>query len=62
MASIFSIFRQDHPFSAKPYVIIETIVTSDGVRSRICNGRWANYDEAWEEKQKKELGPEPSKG
>lgn len=37
------------------FYIIETYITTDGWRTRICDGRWADEDEAihaWNEKVK----------
>jgi hypothetical protein len=34
------------PYSAKPFFLVETNDTSDGPRSRVCDGRWATQDEA----------------
>jgi len=27
----------------RPYFLIETMLTSDGPRSRVCDGRWETY-------------------
>lgn len=38
--SKFQIFKQEYPDISNPYVIIETYITSEGYRSRICSGRF----------------------
>lgn len=45
-SSIFQVFKQEYPTSAKPYRIIETVITTDGPRSRICDGCWETFVEA----------------
>lgn len=42
----FSIGFQYSPETLKPWFVIETTVTSDGPRSRICNGFYAERNEA----------------
>lgn len=31
---------------SRPWFICETVFTSDGLRTRICNGRWAKREDA----------------
>lgn len=31
---------------SRPWFICETVLTSDGPRTRICNGRWKTREEA----------------
>jgi hypothetical protein len=33
-------------WSSKPFFLVETNITSDGPRTRVCDGRWATQDEA----------------
>lgn len=34
------------PEPSKPWFIIETYITSEGVRTRVCSGRWKTESEA----------------
>ena len=47
--SKFQILKQEYPVAVRPYVIIETYITSEGYRSRICSGRFITKKEAEEE-------------
>ncbi len=47
MTSIIQIMKQEYPTGAhRPYRLIETYVTSEGMRSRICSGAFATLGEA----------------
>lgn len=54
MRSIFQVMKQEYPKTSRPYRIIETLVTSDGMRSRICEGCWTTFDEAKADLEAKE--------
>ena len=41
-----SIWQQTEPKTSKPFKLIELIDTSDGLRSRICDGQWSTLEEA----------------
>jgi hypothetical protein len=43
----------------KPWFIIETHITSDGPRTRVCDGRWPNDAEAAHEMRKRQAGWSP---
>lgn len=45
----FNIVKQVIPESSKPYRIIETYMTSEGPRSRICSGVFSTLEgaESW---------------
>lgn len=45
-ASSISIVRQEFPASGKPYRLIETYMTVEGMRTRVCSGMYATYDQA----------------
>lgn len=50
MNNIFHVSEQiQPPGSAKPFFIVETVFTSDGPRSRVCDGRWATLEEVSKE-------------
>lgn len=42
-----------------PWVVIETYWTSDGPRTRFCNGRWNTQEEAEAERALRMKGPTP---
>ncbi|MFD2650690.1 hypothetical protein [Brucella rhizosphaerae] len=46
MKSVFAIFKQVSPETYRPFRIIETYVTSEGMRSRICSGAFSTFDAA----------------
>ena len=46
MKSAFAIFKQVSPETYRPFRIIETYVTSEGMRSRICSGAFSSLDAA----------------
>ncbi len=46
MNSVLQIMKQVSPEAAKPYRIIETYLTSEGMRSRICSGVYAKEEAA----------------
>lgn len=50
---MFSLIQIMHPRSRRPFRIIETYQTSDGPRTRVCDGHWPTYNEAWEELEKR---------
>lgn len=41
-----AIFKQLAPYAVRPFRLVETYLTADGPRSRICNGAWHTLDEA----------------
>lgn len=43
---IFAIFEQVHPKSMKPFKILETTESSDGPRTRVCDGAWEYFEHA----------------
>lgn len=58
--SIFCIIQQVSPFDKvnNSYMIMETVFTSDGPRTRICNGRYLDYETAIEALRLKEKANE----
>lgn len=40
------LFKQIEPQSDRPFRLLETIITSDGPRSRVCDGTWKFEAEA----------------
>lgn len=50
---MFALIQIMHPRSRRPFRIIETYQTSDGPRTRIVDGHWPTYNEAWEELEKR---------
>lgn len=50
----FSIWVQLEPYSGAPYRLTETRLTSDGYRTRFCDGAFATRDDAISEKLKRE--------
>jgi hypothetical protein len=46
MKPVIQIAEMISPYSAKPFFLVETNITSDGPRSRVCDGRWATQEEA----------------
>lgn len=41
-----AIFEQLEPRVPAPFRLVETTLTTDGYRSRLCNGGWATRNEA----------------
>jgi hypothetical protein len=41
-----SIVKQEFPASGRPYRLIETYMTVEGMRTRVCSGMYATYDQA----------------
>lgn len=50
---MFALIQIMHPRSRRPFRIIETYETSDGPRTRVADGHWPTYNEAWEELEKR---------
>jgi hypothetical protein len=48
-----AIFEQLEPRVSMPFRLVETMITTDGYRSRICNGAWASRDEAEADRQRR---------
>lgn len=48
--SIFCIIKQTYPYDniKNVFMIMETVFTSDGPRSRICDGRYLDHKDAME--------------
>lgn len=46
MKSTFAIFKQVTPDADRPFRIIETYLTSEGIRSRICSGAFSSLEVA----------------
>lgn len=46
MISQFQIVQQVDPYTSHPFRIIEVFVSSDGIRSRLCDGVYATIEEA----------------
>lgn len=46
MESTFKLIKEVYPPTNRPYRVIETYLTSDGYRSRICNGVFETQEEA----------------
>lgn len=42
------------PAWLRPWFICETVITSDGPRTRICNGRWRTEEQAQRALKEKE--------
>lgn len=53
MRSIIQIAQQMFPRTPHPFFITETVLTTDGPRTRICDGRYKTYEEADAELKKK---------
>lgn len=48
------IMKQEYPPSGKPYRLIEIYMTSDGWRTRICDGTFVTFEEAKAEYDRKQ--------
>ena len=46
MKGTFAIFKQASPETDQPFRIIETYLTSEGMRSRICSGAFSSLEVA----------------
>ena len=44
--SIISIVKQEFPETHRPYRLIETYLTSEGTRTRVCSGAFSTFDDA----------------
>lgn len=49
MKHTFRIAQQTYPASEHCWFLIEVVLTKDGYRSRLCQGRWKTFDEAKKE-------------
>ena len=49
-----TVVKQEHPPSGKPYRLLEVYLTSDGWRSRICDGTFVTFAEAMAEYDRKQ--------
>lgn len=47
------ITKQIEPYAAKPYMLVETFLSCEGMRTRVCAGRWGSLEEAQAERDKK---------
>ena len=54
--SIFCIIKQTYPYDniKNVFMIMETVFTSDGPRSRICDGRYLDHETAFSALKDKE--------
>lgn len=52
--SIFHVYKQISPFATQSFIILETVFTSDGPRTRACEGRYADEETAIKMKESKE--------
>lgn len=50
----FAIVKQEVPASSRPYRILETYMTSEGPRTRVCSGAFTTEIEAITAKEKLE--------
>lgn len=48
-----AILEQVDPPITRPFRLVETYISSDGYRSRICSGAWATRDEAEADRQRR---------
>lgn len=48
------IVKQEYPYNNHPYRLLEVYITSDGYRSRICDGTFRTYEEAKAEYDRKQ--------
>lgn len=44
--NFFQLMQQIFPPTNRPWRIVETFTTSDGIRSRVCDGTWQTQEEA----------------
>lgn len=54
MATHKILLQQTSPRTSRPWRIAETLITSDGLRTRFCDGTWATEEEARKELEKDE--------
>lgn len=60
MSHSFAVFKQIHPNTPMPYRIVEKFNTSDGIRSRICDGAWSSDIAVMQEVERREAeAPSP---
>lgn len=52
--SIFAVVQQVSPASKRPFRVVETIVTSDGMRTRLCNMAFFNEADAIADMKRRE--------
>lgn len=52
--AVLAIARIEDERNNKPFLLIEVYLTTDGMRTRVCNGRWGTLEEAKEEKKRRE--------
>ncbi len=57
--STFMIIQQLSPPTSRPYRLLETCETSDGPRTRVCDGTWRESAEAFEEVGKRSGAQRP---
>lgn len=50
----FGIFHQIYPATTRPYKLCETVITSDGPRTRVCDGTWKSLVDVQAELNKRE--------
>lgn len=58
MKLMLQVVKRVSPETPKPYRLLETYVTSEGMRSRICSGVYATEDEANERRAELEVKAE----
>jgi hypothetical protein len=46
--------EDDSAMNKLPWFLLETTFTTDGLRTRICNGRWGSREEALAELKRRE--------
>ncbi len=44
--TFFQVLKQISPVIRKPYIVTETNITSDGPRTRVCEGSYETEDQA----------------
>lgn len=44
--STIAIVKQEYPETPRPYRLIETYPTMEGMRTRVCSGAFSTYDAA----------------
>lgn len=58
--SFFQLARQVQPETSQPWFLMETTFTSDGPRSRLCDGRWTTQEEAQTELDRRKAASKAS--
>lgn len=43
---VIAIVKQEFPETSRPYRLIETYLTSEGPRTRVCSGAFVTFDDA----------------